>query len=208
MKKQAYLFLICYCATAWADVISMEAFSAQERHSKNPNIYDRADSFCKGKKPKSACTIPGAISSGGGNGVCTNGLENRHSVSIDMVCITTGELFIDRKLPDGGYVADSTFCKDGVNKEGFPRVDCKPLNPTPKDRFCKEKNIGNPCNIEFTYNNKQLTEAGVCKVVVETVAPYYYQGYHKDSRTVIQCEAPALPERIMTPASWFDKLFL
>jgi hypothetical protein len=207
MKKQAYLFLICYCAVTWADVISNEAYNARERLSSNPNIYDRVDSFCKGKKPKSACVIPGDILAGGGNGICVNSFDDRYS-TIDMVCVRKGELLLDRQLPEGGYVADFSFCKDGANREGYPTANCKPLKPPPKDRFCREKSIGSACSVELTYNNKKLTEAGVCKEVVEMTDSYYHYGRHRDARTVIRCEAPSLPERIMTPASWFDKLFM
>ncbi len=162
-----------------ADVISPTVQAAQDRLRNNPNVYDRVDNFCQGKKPQDRCTVSGPIISGGGEGVCINTQTNSYSDSIDLACIRTKYVDIDRDIAEG------------ENKS---------------DRFCKAKKLGSPCNIEFVYDDKMHTAAGTCKIQIETKR-YYYQGYHNESRSTIQCQAEPLPERTYIPVSIIKKLF-
>jgi hypothetical protein len=201
--NRSILLLICYCVVVLADVLPFGG-SHRPKEDRSQDSYAWVDSFCKGKKIQAECTISGPIPSGGGKGVCE--VNNK---TAKLTCVRSAEPIIDRQLPDGGYVADSTFCKDGLNILNSPigrSKNCKPLKITPVDRFCKGKTVGRPCAIEFTYNGKQMSSEGVCKQVVEMSEPYNFFGERRDQRVVIKCESKPLPERTMTPVDWLEKL--
>ncbi|MFA6189635.1 MAG: hypothetical protein WC680_10205 [Sulfuricurvum sp.] len=168
--------ILCLSSSLCADVISPTVQAARDRLSNNPNVYDRVDNFCQGKKPRDACTIIGSVISGGGEGVCSNAPKD--SDIIDLRCIRTNHVDIYRAIPDG---------------------------ENQSDRFCKGKKVGSSCKIEFTYDYQTQTAPGTCNIEIETTR-YYYQGYHEKSRSTIQCQPKPLPARTYTPVSLFKKL--
>lgn len=209
--------LLFNCLPVRADLIPPEVGEAQDRLRANPMAYDRVDEFCDGKKPGAGCTITGTTFSGGGEGVCTN-FVNRHQapIAIDMSCVRNGEVRIERKLPEGGFVNNSDLCKRSENEcrlrkkvpggPGCPsRWNCKPMVPTPADQFCKGKAIGSSCTVELTYQGNNELHAGICREIVETEG-FYYQGHRTATRQVISCEPPPAAARTFTPASWHQKL--
>lgn len=169
--------MVCLSAFLSADVISPMVQATRDRLSNNPNIYDRVDNFCQGKKPRDACTISGPVISGGGEGTCINAQTNSYSTTIDLSCVRTKYVEIDRQLSESGL----------------------------KDRFCTFVKIGNPCVLEFVYEDKKQKGMGTCNVQIETNR-YYYQGYHENSRSTIQCQPEPLPARTYTPVSFIKKL--
>lgn len=209
------MLTIC-CLSASADMISPEVQRAQERLQANPNVYDRVDDYCKDKKPGAVCSIPGNTFAGGGEGICKNAF-NPWKSTIDLSCVRKGEVWIDRKLPEGGFVNDSNLCareKDedcGFGKKipGGPecpsRWNCKPMNPTPADQFCKNKNVGSSCTVELIYQGKTERHDGICSMIVETER-FYYQGHREATRNVIRCEPPPVAPRNFSPVSWHKKL--
>lgn len=196
--------LACSCIPASADLISPEVQSARDRLRANPNTYDRVDNFCTGKKPGDACSISGSTFAGGGDGSCSNSI-NKTTSTIDLTCVRNGEVWIDRRLPDGGFVNDPELCKMGEDKESGQKWDCKPMVPTPADQFCKGKSLGGRCTVELTYRGRTEQHNGTCKQVTET-EKFYFWGYRTATRQVIRCEPPLVPPRTYTPASWRQKL--
>ncbi len=196
---------ICSSLPASADIILPEVAAARERLQATPSTYDRVDNFCIGKKPQASCTIPGSTFSGGGVGTCENTVTQNGS-TIDMSCVRNGEVWIDRKLPVGGYISDPYLCKIGEDKESGQKWDCKPIVPTPSDQFCKGKNIGSRCIVVLRYLNKNEQHEGTCKQLTET-ENFYYQGHRTETRQVIRCEPPQAAMRTYTPVHWQQKLF-
>lgn len=172
------ILIICLSNFLYADVISPTVQVARDRLKNNPDVYDRVDNFCQGKKPKDRCTISGPVVSGGGEGICINDQTNRYSDTIDLGCIRIQNARIDRDIPDGEMKSD---------------------------RFCKGKKVESSCKIEFTYDDTRQTADGTCSLKIETER-YYNQGYHERSRSTIQCQPEPLPERTYTPISFIKKL--
>ncbi len=208
-----YLAVLAWCMPAFvqADVISPRVQAARERLAANPNLFDRFDTFCAGKRNGSACVIPGTTFSGGGKGVCTTDLDGEDS-GIDLTCVRTGLVAIDRKLPAGGFVHDEYMC--GLKARATTDKDllkesrhwnCTPLKLPPTDIFCKDKTVGNRCTVELDYQGNKESHDGVCKVVTETNR-FYYHGHRTSTRDVIQCEPEHPVMHQYTPASWRQKL--
>jgi len=199
------LLLSCSCLPGRADVVPPEQAAAKIRLYDNPNAYDRVDNFCKGKKNGATCSISGSTFSGGGEGICTSAVD-RENASIDLSCIRKGEVDIDRKLPEGGFVNDSYLCQMGEDKQTGQKWNCKPASPTPADRFCQHQPVGGRCTVELTYQGKLERHEGICRQMTET-KNFYYMGRRTATREVIRCEPPETATRVYTPASWWQKLF-
>jgi len=194
---------------ALADLIPPEAEAAAKRLRANPKAFDRTDEYCTDKKVGEACTIPGSAFAGGGEGVCKNDLNR--AGTIDLSCKREGFMNIDRKYPEGGFVADATICREleqrkRENTPYPPEWNCTPLDPTPTDQFCAGKAVGAACTVTLSYLGKPEQAQGVCKHDLQQQG-FYYQGRRTLSRLVIECQpAEALPERKYTPVGWWQKL--
>jgi hypothetical protein len=212
-----YFFALfgCVIATVYADVLSLDAENAQQRMQENPDIYDRVDDFCRDRKPQMACTISGSTFSGGGTGTCVREYSGK-SKTIDLYCVRTSEVLIDRQLPDNRFVDDEDLCStnwDDCGKFGTVHngVECKspwnctPLTPTPHDQFCKGKVVGNQCTVVLNYLGKEERHQGLCKTTIETDT-FYHRGYHTRTSRVINCEPPSEAPRNFTTVKWFNKL--
>jgi hypothetical protein len=212
--KMAFIAAILAVAAvhlpALADLISPEGVPAAKRLANNPRAFDRSDEYCKGKKVSDACTMPGNLFAGGGDGVCKNEL-NRRSYTIDLLCEREDNTIIERKLPEGGFVNDASLCRDAgkVESDGSSTPspwNCKPTVPTPRDQFCAGKEVGAACTVQLLYQGRQEEFDGVCKEEVQSRS-FYYQGPRTVTRQVVQCQSPeALPPRTFTPATWWQKL--
>lgn len=206
--------LLCISHAATADALPPEIATAAARLHDNPKAFDRIDTFCNGKRVGDACSIPGDTFAGGGEGVCSNAI-NRQTSTIDLSCVRTGRVSIDRKLPDGGFVHDRILCS-GNGQTGnaatsdTPRWNCKPLVPTPADQFCKGKTVGAACTVKLVYESEALGDKheqyeGVCKHIVQTES-VYFRGRHTATREVVQCEPVNETTHTYTPATWWQKL--
>jgi hypothetical protein len=195
---------------ALADLIPPQAAEAAKRLEKNPRAFDRTDEYCKGKKVADACTLPGNAFAGGGEGVCQNNTV-RWPTTIDLTCVREDTVVIERKLPKGGFVNDTSLCSDAgkIDSNGIPepsRWNCSPIVPTPRDQFCAGKEVGAACTVQLRNQDRQEEFPGVCKEEVQSYS-FYYQGQRTATRKVVQCESPeSLPPRTYAPASWWQKL--
>ncbi|MFZ2890964.1 hypothetical protein [Sulfuricurvum sp.] len=202
------LYACAFISPLWGDVLSYNTMVAQERLQSNPTIFDRSDQFCLGKKPQESCVITATHFSGGGEGVCINGQSADKSEKIDLICQRSENIYIERGLPKGGFVADSRVCSKGKNISKHPQErnkNCKPILPPPPDRFCRAKKSGDSCTVEFTYHDKNEKETGVCREMFEE-EHYYLYGHRSDTRIVLRCEPIKSVERIFTPISVIQKL--
>ena len=193
---------------AMADLIPPQAEAAAKRLQDRPRSFDRADNFCLNKKPGAACTIAGSHLAEGGEGVCDNRI-NTSLGSIDLVCLRTAEVEIDRGLPEGGFVADKVLCDpaDRLAWEGKQPWNCKPLQPRPADRFCQGKAVGASCTVSLRYQGQPEQHEGICRTVTEEQR-YYYAGNRVRSREVIRCESAEEPaQRSWHDATWWQKLW-
>ena len=215
MKLSALLLGACCLAgahtSALADVLPPQAIDAVTRLKDNPNAYDRVDDFCNGKKKGDACTLPGNLFEGGGEGRCINEL-NRSTFTLDMSCQRPGSVVIERGLPDEGFLHDDDLCrqqaKEQATENGAPttaRWNCKPLDPMPTDRFCRGKAVGSACTVELRYQGQRSQADGTCQQFTEKQG-FYYQGRRIMTREVIRCEPPRTVTRTFTPATWWQKL--
>ena len=195
--------LLCCSLYAHADVIPPQVEDARQRLRENPDVFDRSDNYCQGKMPKAACVIAGSAFAGGGDGICVNQIGD--GGVIDLSCVRAEDVKIDRKLPEGGFVADATVCGEYHGEIDGEKYNCTPLNPTPADQFCKGRPLGGACTVELTYTGKQEKHAGICRKITQSES-YYYRGHHTITREVIQCEPPSIPERTYTPVNWKQKL--
>lgn len=202
--------MLCLPQFARADLISPRIQEARDRLKANPDTFDRFDAFCAGKRRGDACEIPGSTFAGGGKGVCTNAINDEKS-TIDLSCIRSGTVEIDRKLPKGGFVNDEALCNRQANakteaeKQESRQWNCTPMQPAPADRFCVGKAINGGCTVELVYQGKVERHEGVCKTVTE-IDRFYYQGRRIAIRDVIQCEPDKPVRHEYAPASWWKKL--
>lgn len=204
------ILLMCISHLVRADVMPPEVWKAHERLRANPKLFDRYDSYCAGKSPGDACTIPGSILAGGGNGTCKNEINATSSV-IDLTCKRAGTVDIERRLPAGGFVNDESLCRwkakavTEAERKETQRWNCTPLQPVPADRFCEGKAADSPCTVELSYQGSTERNEGVCKMVVETEG-FYYQGRRLAKRDVIRCEPEQPVPHEYKPVSWWQKL--
>lgn len=215
MKLPALLLAACCAAAvylpAYADVLPPQALDAATRLKDNPNAYDRVDNFCNGKKKGDACMLPGNLFEGGGEGTCVNEI-NRSTYVLEMSCQRPGSVYLDRKLPEEGFVHDEGLCRQQAQEQAAAggasvpsRWNCKPLDPMPADRFCQGKAVGNACSVELRYQGKFSQADGTCQQVTEKQG-FYYQGRRLMTRDVIRCEPLRTVTRTYTPATWWQKL--
>ncbi|MES3025973.1 MAG: hypothetical protein V4857_30700 [Pseudomonadota bacterium] len=211
LLKCLAMLAMCVPNFCRADLISPQVQAAQERLRANPNTFDRFDTYCAGKRPGALCTIAGNTFAGGGKGVCTNAINESKS-SIDLSCVRSERVEIDRKLPAGGFVHDADLCarqatiiatEDGQENR---RWNCTPEHPAPADRFCRGKAVGSACTAELSREGSMEKHAGVCTAATET-ENFYYQGRRLAKREVIKCEPGQPAKHIYAPASWRQKLF-
>jgi hypothetical protein len=198
-----FALLICCSLSAHADVIPPQEYDARQRLRESPDIFDRTDNYCQGKKPRMACVIAGSTFAGGGEGTCVNQVAD--GGVIDLSCVRNENIEIDRKLPVDGFVADESVCAAYHGEMDGQKYNCTPLNPTPADQFCKGRPVGGACTVVLTYKGKQEKHAGVCRKITQSES-YYHWGHRTMTREVIQCEPPAIPERTYTPVDWKQKL--
>lgn len=204
--------------STYADIVLPQVQNARARLSANPDTYDRVDQYCKDKKPAADCVISGPTFSGGGKGVCKNDYNGKED-SIDLACVRSDQILIDRKLPEGGFVNDSELCRlqkeNNCLTEKDPFHDpkcaehmfwqCSPMVPTPQDQFCQGKDIGSSCVVELIYQGKIEHETGRCESVVESEA-FYFWGHRTRTRDVVRCEPTSVVQHVFTPASWVKKI--
>jgi hypothetical protein len=204
--KLLTVVLMCTSLTVFGDVVPTRVIELQQRHADNPKIYDRMDNYCKDKKPGMDCVIPGSTFSGGGKGSCRTEI-NRLNDTIDLACQRTGQVELDRKLPEGGFYYEPNLCKEhpGCVNDCPPTWYCTPQTEIPHDQFCQGNREGGSCTVELTYQNKIERHPGTCNVVEES-EDFYYQGHNTAHRLVVRCEPPHLPERTYTPAKWYKKV--
>ena len=206
----ALLAVAAFHLSALADVIPPQAAEISKRLAANPRAFDRSDEYCNGKKVADACTLPGNLFAGGGEGVCKND-TTRWSTSIDLTCVREGNTVIERKLPEGGFVDSKWHCRDAgkLGSNGLPEPspwNCTPTVPTPRDQFCAGKETGAACTVQLRYQGRQEEFPGICKEEQQS-QEFYYQGPQSRTRQVIQCQPPeSLPPRTYTPATWWQKL--
>lgn len=210
MVRGMFWMMVCLATPAIADVLPPAVADAEQRLRANPKAYDRVDEFCAGKKPQAACVIPGSVFAGGGAGTCRNGI-NRGEGTIDLACVRNDEVAIDRRLPEGGFVSDERLCRAAEEEaraynRPARRVNCKPIVPTPADRFCKGVAPGAACTVELNYQGRVERHEGVCKQITES-EHFYYFGPQTAKREVIRCEPPQATTRTFKPVSWVKKLF-
>lgn len=193
---------------ASADVMPPETIKAWMRLKEHPNVYDRVESLCQGKKPKDACTIPGSAFSGGGAGTCKNEVNNE-TLTIDLNCVLNDRIWVDRQLPDGetGFVHDPQLCAQGNNPDLPFKLSCTPLATPPADRFCTGKAVGSPCTAILGNGGQYPPQEGTCERFTERKG-FYYLGKRVMTREVIQCQPPALAPKVFIPVGWWQKLFM
>jgi hypothetical protein len=210
LSRCVAILIFCLPNFALADLIPPQVQAARERLQANPDAFDRFDTFCAGKRRGNACEIPGSTFAGGGKGVCTNAINGERS-SIDLSCVRSGAVEIDRKLPKGGFVHDEALCRrqatavTEADRQDSRQWNCTPLQPTPADRFCEGKTINGACTVELVYQGKVERHDGVCKTVTETES-FYFQGRRTARRDVIQCEPDKTVRHEYAPAAWWKKL--
>ena len=164
-----------------ADLIVPEVAQAQQRFTDNPTIFDQTDQFCTDKGIDAACTLPGTVFEGGGNGQCKRELTD---LKISLQCQRTESVEIERQIPE-------TFSVEPP----FPKVT---------DRFCTKKKAGDKCSVNLNHAGKEETYDGVCEENRDE------QGYRlrPQVRLVLSCEpVKKLPARVYTPVSAVKKLF-
>lgn len=197
------LAMALYGGLAHADLLPPQAEPLMKRLDQNRNAFDRADQFCQGKQPGDACVIAGSRLAGGGDGVCKNDINRSSYGTIDLTCVRSGSISIERGLPENGFVADASLC-EGPGVLGQWR--CKPLPEPPVDRFCQGKSVGQSCAVSLRYEGREEEHAGVCREITQR-SGFYYRGHQTVTRQVILCDAPEAIERVYQDVSWWKKLW-
>lgn len=209
LSKQSIILLIS-CGFAMsgllqADVISQQAWNAEQRFNQFPNVFDRTDQYCLDAKVGAACVIPGTAFAGGGQGVCERDFEHGRRY-IDLRCVPINQPRIERQIPDGRFRRDARDCDDNPqNKKEVRPFEC--VDPAPvSDHFCRDHRNGDACIAEFMLAGKPQQESGRCTMTIEQYK-YYHYGYRIATRPVLQCIAiqPA-PAAVFTPVPLSKKL--
>lgn len=196
------------CISTLADVLPPRAVEVGMRMQKHPNLVDRIERLCTGRKAGDSCTIPGTAFSGGGAGTCSRHLNNE-LLTIDLICEVNASVIIDRKLPgdEVGWVHDANLCN---RADEFPPgfLNCAPLSTPPVDAFCQGRAVGAACVAELRVTGQAGVHRfpGICSRYTERMG-FYYQGHRTKTRDVIRCEAPALAPPHFDHVSWYMKLF-
>lgn len=193
-------------AEAVADLVPPGRAKAQERLEKSSS-WERVDQFCSGKTPDAACEIPGNAFEGGGSGRCVRALSDN---SVDLVCRLAGDMKVDRRLPEGRYLADETLCSAVASgRLGAQVLDNQKLTCSKPalaaDRFCDGKKSEDACDAVVILDGAARTYPGICRGETESTG-FYYQGRRSASRDVLLCRpAKRAPEAVMMPVGLFDK---
>lgn len=185
--------LICVWLPAHAEIPPDALKQARARLVADPTLYDRVDNFCRGRQVREACSLPGSVFGGGGDGTCKRMFNHDHNTgitTIDLSCQRDAKVEIDRQLPTGGFAYDPARCK-----MMHSLTACRPLDPMASDQFCREKRPGQSCTAELTHEGKPEQHKGVCVQTVE------YQGYgiRRASRDVILCRPEDAVRRTYFP---------
>lgn len=201
MHRALSVLMILWSATAHADVLLPAEVDAHDRFRKQPDVWDRTDQYCDGRKVNDVCHIPGTKLAGGGAGVCKRVLEDRSSY-VDLKCDLDDPIYFDRKYPDGKFQLINREC----SKEDSNRWSCEPP-PRIADQFCTGKNEGDACTVAYRQAAKRSgSEDGRCRPDTET-REGYWQGRLTLSRPVLSCQAiQPLPPVEMRPVSTWKKL--
>lgn len=191
---------------AQADLLPPGAQQAQQRLRDNPKAFDRADTFCAGRKVGAVCTIPGDVLAGGGAGICRNALDAT-GTQIDLSCERSAKVVIDRQLPAGGFAVAPELCasEEGASVVRGLGYACKPAAEPLRDRFCAGRAAGAACSVTLTVDGKPAQATGVCTPLTERSASFYFRGRHTATRSVLRCESAKPVERRYTPATWWQK---
>lgn len=204
-----FLASLMFAGAACADLISPRLADAQSRLHANPQTYDQVDQFCSGKKRDEACSMPGSAFEGAGPGVCKTDINN--NAVIEMACVQTATVAVDRRIPDGGYVADERLCQPYQAALAAGRPPPKqPWNCTPPaqaltDQFCAMAAAGDACTAEAVVDARRERHPGVCTSVIQT-ENFYHQGRRQATRSVLMCMPTSKIVRQFSPASWLQKL--
>jgi len=202
----ALLSFMVLSPEAFADVVPYGVGKARERLT-STNSWERTDQFCAGKSPDAACAIPGNPFEGGGSGRCARTVTSEF---IDLVCRLDAEIKVDRRMPDGRYLADPSFCSDVASG----RLSAQALEPRRltcakpaqiADRFCEGKKAGEACDAVLLEGGTGRSFPGHCRDETESIG-FYYQGNRSASRDVLLCRpARRAPAAVMTSVGWFEK---
>jgi hypothetical protein len=192
------------CLSSFADVLTPGGVKARDRFNAT-HIIDRTDQFCNNKKSGDTCSISGNALAGGGDGICERELSDPTDVRneesyyyIDLLCIRKDEVNINREL-----TCYNCLIMPPIGSPNDTLPVAKPTPENPSDQYCKDKKIGNPCEVKVIYKNKEELDKGVCMLSDETVGPGYYN--HPLTRKVIICDAPNSP-RTLIPVPWYKKI--
>lgn len=204
MRLISALLMVVFCGIdlAVADVIP-NPFETRlpERLADNPRVYDRVDNFCTGKKIGEACSVPGDVFAGGGEGVCLNKIVSEDITlrygTIDLLCVQNNPPVYDRKLP-----CDPV--EEGT--EAHPITVCKYMTPPPADQFCANKKLGDACSVSFSYQGNAEQREGICALSKEVIAEKAHYGADL-TRPVVLCSPPTVVERTYVTIPWWKKLF-
>jgi hypothetical protein len=138
-----------------------------ERMKNNPDAYDMVDDYCAGKKRDDSCNMPANLFYSSGPGKCiTVPKDDRY---IAMICKSTGIATFDPGMSE----ATSEYCPPPGNPDhiALPHHEhpvCGLDEILEVDRFCKDKKLGDSCQIEFTYSGQEPQQvpqqvSGYCK---------------------------------------------
>lgn len=192
---------------AGADVIPPGVREAEQRLRDNPKAFDRVDQFCAGRAIGAACSIPGDALSGGGAGICRNGLDATRT-HIDLKCQRRATVTIDRGLPSGGYTLPAHVCADPEGAEVARREGhgcARPAQPL-QDRFCAGLAVGTVCEATLVVDGKAVRNKGVCARVTEPAPRFYFRGWQVAQREVLQCVSAKPVVHDLKPLSWWQKV--
>lgn len=204
------VLLSLFTLHAWSDVPPLPpqgVLEAQSRMNEHPEVFDKVDTFCDGKKVGAACSMPGNHFSGGGQGKCSRAV-NQTDFLIELTCVRDGTLSIDRKEPESGYVDSPDICPDNANvsKSDNQKPACVPRVPNLADRFCLKLHVKDVCAVEFEFLGVVETAQGICQTVTEH-SSYYHYGRHYTERDVLQCQPLAPVVHTYRRVSAFEKFF-
>jgi hypothetical protein len=114
--RAALVLAAAFHLPAQADLLPPQAVEAAKRLADNPCAFDRTYEYCKGKKVADACTLPGNLFAGGGEGVCKNQLT-RWASTIDLNCVRDGDAVIANDRLDVNACVGSVLiveCRESV----------------------------------------------------------------------------------------------
>lgn len=197
---------------ALADVLPPMAFETRERARNDPNTYDQADTYCKGKQIGTACTMPGTVFDGGGAGICTQMVSDNYR-TIDAVCKPQETFSINRAIPDSLFVIEGYSCTDAAQKSPLAdvlkreQITCTP-QPLVADSFCRDLKEGDACTAQVTTRQGQQQFAGRCQTV-EEYKRFYYQGRNAAVRKTLQCNSASPVQHALeksSPPNWLQRL--